>query len=235
MKRLVKGERVACQEMRMIRWSAITLHAGVMPHGGMKEKETATDRDNERTRGGMKRRCYMCVPCAVYTRMCTYREAVSMCAQSAHERAEKKREGIEKGPKVVRTGRSSHRRVGGQGGPRCKREREGGGEEGDSGEEEFTEGRGRYTGPTGTTARREQRSEEEDRRGGRRILTERWGMSRVVCSHGSSLGTAVQYAGQGKVTFLCVRACARARLLTVLHTIARIHVCTRHYIVALSL
>lgn len=32
---------------------------------------------------------------------------------------------------------------------------------------------------------------------------------RVVCSHGSSLGTAVQYAGQGKVTFLCVRA-ARA-------------------------
>jgi len=32
---------------------------------------------------------------------------------------------------------------------------------------------------------------------------------RVVCSHGSSLGTAVQYAGQGKVTLLCVRACAR--------------------------
>jgi len=40
MKRLVKGERVACREMRMICWSAITLRAGVMPHGGIKEKET---------------------------------------------------------------------------------------------------------------------------------------------------------------------------------------------------
>ena len=63
-----------------------------------------------------------------------------------------------------------------------------------------------------------------------RILTERWGMSRrVVCSHGSSLSTAVQYAGQGKVTLLCVRARARARLLSlaVPHTIARI----RHYTV----
>lgn len=49
--------------------------------------------------------------------------------------------------------------------------------------------------------------------GGGRILAERWGMSRrVVCSHGSSLGTAVQYAGQGKVTLLCVRARARARV-----------------------
>lgn len=48
--------------------------------------------------------------------------------------------------------------------------------------------------------------------GGGRILAERWGMSRrVVCSHGSSLGTAVQYAGQGKVTLLCVRARARVR------------------------
>ncbi|KYM82149.1 hypothetical protein ALC53_07397 [Atta colombica] len=37
---------------------------------------------------------------------------------------------------------------------------------------------------------------------------------RVVCSHGSSLSTAVQYAGQGKVTLLCVRARARARLLS---------------------
>lgn len=44
MKGLVKGERVACQEMRMIRWSAITLRAGVMPHGGTKEKETRTER-----------------------------------------------------------------------------------------------------------------------------------------------------------------------------------------------
>lgn len=53
---------------------------------------------------------------------------------------------------------------------------------------------------------------------------------RVVCSHGSSLGTAVQYAGQGKVTLLCVRAArARARLLMVPHTVARtrgIHVAT---------
>ncbi|KYM96310.1 hypothetical protein ALC62_12961 [Cyphomyrmex costatus] len=59
---------------------------------------------------------------------------------------------------------------------------------------------------------------------------------RVVCSHGSSLSTAVQYAGQGKVTLLCLcvcvcGACARARLLAVPHTIARI----RHYTVALSL
>lgn len=75
-----------------------------------------------------------------------------------------------------------------------------------------------------------------EQKGGSRILTERWGMSRrVVCSHGSSLGTAVQYAGQGKVTLLCVRACARARLLTVPHTIACIRVYVRHYTVALSL
>lgn len=48
------------------------------------------------------------------------------------------------------------------------------------------------------------------RREGDRILTQRWGMScRVVCSHGSSLGTAVQYAGQGKVTLFHV--CARVR------------------------
>lgn len=99
---------MAYQEIRMIRWSAITLRAGVMSHGGMKEKETRTDRDNERTRGGMKRRCYMCVPCAMYTHKCIYRETASMCAQSARERAEKKREGIEKGPKVARTGRNSH-------------------------------------------------------------------------------------------------------------------------------
>lgn len=73
-------------------------------------------------------------------------------------------------------------------------------------------------------------------KGGSRILTERWGMSRrVVCSHGSSLGTAVQYAGQGKVTLLCVRARARARLLTVPHTIACIRVYIRDYTVALSL
>lgn len=39
MKCLVKGERVACQEMRMIRRSAITLRAGVMLHEGTKEKE----------------------------------------------------------------------------------------------------------------------------------------------------------------------------------------------------
>jgi len=48
---------------------------------------------------------------------------------------------------------------------------------------------------------------------------------RVVCSHGSSLGTAVQYAGQGKVTllyvFVCVRALARARVPTI--TCIRVH------------
>lgn len=67
------------------------------------------------------------------------------------------------------------------------------------------------------------------RREGDRILTQRWGMScRVVCSHGSSLGTAVQYAGQGKVTLfhVCVCVCARDA-----HSITR----TRHYTIALSL
>lgn len=106
-------------------------------------------------------------------------------------------------------------------------------------EEEFIERRGRCAGPTGTTAWREQKSKEEGRRGrgGRsRILTERWGMSRrVVCSHGSSLGTAVQYAGQGKVTLLCVRERARARLFAVPHTISRIRVYIRHCTVALLL
>lgn len=58
--------------------------------------------------------------------------------------------------------------------------------------------------------RRGGRREGEGTVGGGRILAERWGMSRrVVCSHGSSLGTAVQYAGQGKVTLLCVRARSR--------------------------
>lgn len=91
-KRLVKGERVACQEMRMIRWSAITLRAGVMPHGGMKEKETRTDRDNERTRGGMKRRCYMCVSCAMYTHICAHTEKQLQCAHRVHTSALRKRE-----------------------------------------------------------------------------------------------------------------------------------------------
>lgn len=110
MKRRVKGERVACREMRMIRWSAITLRAGVMPHGGTKEKETRIDRDNERTRGDMKRGCYVCM-CLAYTHMWTRRHiqrSSFMCAQGAHERAERKREGVEKGPKVARAGRSSH-------------------------------------------------------------------------------------------------------------------------------
>lgn len=112
-------------------------------------------------------------------------------------------------------------------GPRDAKEREK-----DSSEEEFTERRGSCAGPTGT-AWREQKSKEEGRRqkGGKsRILTERWGMSRrVVCSHGSSLSTAVQYAGQGKVTLLCVRARARARLFAVPYTIARIHTYTSLY------
>lgn len=103
-------------------------------------------------------------------------------------------------------------------------------------EEEFIERRGRCAGPTGTTAWREQKSKEESRKEGSRILTERWGMSRrVVCSHGSSLGTAVQYAGQGKVTLLCVRERARARLFAVPYTISRIRVYIRHYTVALLL
>jgi len=75
---LVKGERVARQEMRMICWSAITLRAGVMLHGGIKEKETRIDRDNERTRGGIKKRMlYVCVRaralCAIHTHVHTQR------------------------------------------------------------------------------------------------------------------------------------------------------------------
>lgn len=67
-------------------------------------------------------------------------------------------------------------------------------------------GRERETrGPTGTRRREEEEKEEVE-------FWRRWGMSRrVVCSHGSSLGTAVQYAGQGKVTLLYVYVCARAR------------------------
>lgn len=116
----------------------------------------------------------------------------------------------------------------GTGGPGCERAGEG-------------QRRGRVqkresAGPTGTTGRREQKSKEEGEKGGSRILTKRWGMSRrVVCSHGSSLSTAVQYAGQGKVTLLCVRVCARARLLTVSHTIVRTRVYIPHYTVILSL
>lgn len=67
--------------------------------------------------------------------------------------------------------------------------------------------------------RKRGKTRERKREEGGRILTDRWGMSRrVVCSHGSSLGTAVQYAGQGKVTLLrilYVCACgvrARARV-----------------------
>ncbi|KYN44034.1 hypothetical protein ALC56_01572 [Trachymyrmex septentrionalis] len=64
---------------------------------------------------------------------------------------------------------------------------------------------------------------------------------RVVCSHGSSLSTAVQYAGQGKVTLHCVRARARSRsppqfsrcpILS--HVSAHVYV-TIQYTVALSL
>lgn len=77
----------------MIRWSAITLRAGVMPHGGTKEKETRIDRDNERTRGGMKRGCYVCM-CPAYTHMWTrretYREAAS-CAHMVHTSALRER------------------------------------------------------------------------------------------------------------------------------------------------
>lgn len=60
-----------------------------------------------------------------------------------------------------------------------------------------------------------ERGGKTGRREGDRILTQRWGMScRVVCSHGSSLGTAVQYAGQGKVTlfYVCVRVRSRCPL-----------------------
>lgn len=35
-------------------------------------------------------------------------EKLLQCAHRVHERAENKREGVEKGPKVARAGRSSH-------------------------------------------------------------------------------------------------------------------------------
>lgn len=58
-----------------------------------------------------------------------------------------------------------------------------------------------------TLAKRDRRGGRIRRRVGRRVVE--------LCSHGSSLGTAVQYAGQGKVTLLCV--CARLTLPTNTH------------------
>lgn len=216
----------------MIRWSAITLRAGVMLHGETKEKETGTDRDNERTRGGMKRGCYTCVLCAM-SHTCAYTEKHLQCAHRVHTSALRKRG---KGQRRDRRWREREEAViegWGDRGPGIREREE------DSSEKEFMEGRGSRAGPTGTTTWREQKNKEEGRRGGgrSRILTERWGMSRrVVCSHGSSLSTAVQYAGQGKVTLLCVRECARARLLAVPHTLSHVSacICIRHHTVALS-
>ena len=83
----MKGERVACQEMRMIRWSAITLRAGVMLHRGMKKKETGTDRDNERTRDGKKRGCYMCVLYAMtHTHVHVQRNCFNVCIECTRAR-----------------------------------------------------------------------------------------------------------------------------------------------------
>lgn len=144
-----------------------------------------------------------------------------MCACLAHTRArvthtiiensftvcvERKRE-VEKGTvEEPATDRWGER------GPGCERARErvSGEEESASEKERGGEGaeRGKTRGPTGTRRREEEEKEEEEEV----EFWRRWGMSRrVVCSHGSSLGTAVQYAGQGKVTLLYVYVCARAR------------------------
>lgn len=159
--------------------------------------------------------CY--APCHIHAR--TQRRHLQ-CAHRVHTSALRKRG---KGQRRDRRWREREEAViegWGDRGPGIREREE------DSSEKEFMEGRGSRAGPTGTTTWREQKNKEEGRRGGgSRILTERWGMSRrVVCSHGSSLSTAVQYAGQGKVTLLCVRERARARLLAVPHTIARIRV-----------
>lgn len=165
----------------------------------------------------------------------TYMAHTEKQLQCAHEHAEEKERRDREGTEGGTNGKKQSLKSGEQG-ARDAREREK-----DSGEEEFTEGgereRERCAGPTGMTEGAEGTEESRGRqKRGSRILTKRWGMSRrVVCSHGSSLGTAVQYAGQGKVTLLCVRVCASARLLTVPHTITHIHVYIRHYRVAFSL
>lgn len=97
----------------------------------------------------------------------------------------------------------------GERGPGCERARERVSGEEESASEKERERKGgdreRETrGPTGTRRREEEEKEEEEEV----EFWRRWGMSRrVVCSHGSSLGTAVQYAGQGKVTLLYVYVC----------------------------
>lgn len=170
----------------------------------------------------------------MHTHAHAHEEAASMCA---HERAAKKKGRDGEGTEGGANGKKQSLKGGGPGGPGYARERE-----------KETE-RGRRT-----VARKSSREEEGDARGtdgddrraregsggarrkaekgGSRILTERWGMSRrVVCSHGSSLGTAVQYAGQGKVTLLCVRARAGSRF----PTLSRVSACTHvHYTQSLS-
>lgn len=92
----------------------------------------------------------------------------------------------------------------GKGGPACEREREG-----PQRRRVHEQGRESDKGTDGDMKEKGEEKEVE--------FWWRWGMSRrVVCSHGSSLGTAVQYAGQGKVTLLyvvCVCLCVCMRLL----------------------
>lgn len=49
-----------------------------------------------------------------------------------------------------------------------------------------------------------------------------WGRFVEKCSHGSRLGTAVQYAGQGKVTLLCVRASLCPLILSAIRSHIRV-------------
>lgn len=97
------------------------------------------------------------MPFAIYIHMCMYRETAHKCA---HERAEKKREGIKKGPRRWREREEQSLKGGGQG-ARDAREREK-----DSGEEEFRRGRardrrGRQCGGNRRVRRKARRGEVE--------------------------------------------------------------------------
>lgn len=172
----------------------------------------------------------------MHTHAHAHEEAASMCA---HERAAKKKGRDGEGTEGGANGKKQSLKGGGPGGPGYARERhiyiyiERGRRT--VARKSSREGEGDARGTDGDDRRAREGSggaRRKAEKGGSRILTERWGMSRrVVCSHGSSLGTAVQYAGQGKVTLLCVRARAGSRF----PTLPRVSACTHvHYTQSLS-
>lgn len=170
----------------------------------------------------------------MHTHAHAHEEAASMCA---HERAAKKKGRDGEGTEGGANGKKQSLKGGGPGGPGYAREKETERGRRTVARKSSREGEGDARGTDGDDRRARGGSggaRRKAEKGGSRILTERWGMSRrVVCSHGSSLGTAVQYAGQGKVTLLCVRARAGSRF----PTLSRVSACTHvHYTpVALSL